>query len=42
MEKEKMATLDEQEAWLGEAGFRQVDCPYKNYGFAVYGGRKRV
>jgi len=42
MEQDKMATLEEQEAWLGEAGFRQVDCPYKNYGFAVYGGRKQV
>jgi tRNA (cmo5U34)-methyltransferase len=41
MEEDKMSTLEEQEAWLEEAGFLQVDCPYKNYSFAVYGGRKR-
>ena len=40
-EEDKMSTLEEQEAWLEEAGFLQVDCPYKNYSFAVYGGRKR-
>jgi tRNA (cmo5U34)-methyltransferase len=42
MEEDKMSTLEEQKAWLEEAGFRQVDCPYKNYSFAVYGGRKQV
>jgi len=42
MREDKPSTLEEQEAWLEEAGFRQVDCPYKNYGFAVYGGRKQV
>jgi tRNA (cmo5U34)-methyltransferase len=42
MREDKPSTLEEQEAWLEEAGFRQVDCPYKYYGFAVYGGRKRV
>ncbi len=40
MREDKTSTLKEQEAWLEEAGFQQVDCPYKNYGFAVYGGRK--
>ena len=25
---------------LEEAGFEEVDCPYKNHRFAVYGGRK--
>ena len=40
MEEDKMSTLEEQKAWLEEAGFRQVDCPYKNYSFAVYGGYK--
>jgi tRNA (cmo5U34)-methyltransferase len=40
-EEDKMSTLEEQEAWLEEAGFLQVDCPYKNYSFAVYVGRKR-
>lgn len=42
MEEDRASTLEEQEAWLEEVGFRQVDCPYKNYGFAVYGGRKLV
>jgi tRNA (cmo5U34)-methyltransferase len=42
MKEDKMSTLEEQEAWLEETSFRQVDCPYKNYGFAVYGGRKQV
>ncbi|MDP8973358.1 MAG: class I SAM-dependent methyltransferase [Actinomycetota bacterium] len=42
MREDKPSTLEEQEAWLEEAGFRQVDCPYKNYGFAVYGGRKQI
>jgi tRNA (cmo5U34)-methyltransferase len=40
-EEDKMSTLEEQEAWLEEAGFLQVDYPYKNYSFAVYVGRKR-
>jgi tRNA (cmo5U34)-methyltransferase len=42
MREDKPSTLEEQKAWLKEVGFRQVDCPYKNYSFAVYGGRKRV
>ena len=42
MREDKASTLEEQTAWLEEAGFRQVDCPYKNYSFAVYGGRKQV
>ncbi len=40
MREDRPSTLEEQKAWLEEAGFRQVDCPYKNYSFAVYGGRK--
>jgi tRNA (cmo5U34)-methyltransferase len=40
MGEDKPSTLEEQTAWLEEAGFWQVDCPYKNYSFAVYGGRK--
>ncbi len=40
MSEDKTSTLEEQKAWLEEAGFQQVDCPYKNYGFVVYGGRK--
>jgi tRNA (cmo5U34)-methyltransferase len=40
MGEDEPSTLKEQTAWLEEAGFWQVDCPYKNYSFAVYGGRK--
>ena len=40
MWEDKPSTLEEQKAWLEEAGFRQVDCPYRNYSFAVYGGCK--
>ena len=41
MREDKSSTLDEQRVWLEEAGFRGVGCWYKDYGFAVYGGRKR-
>jgi tRNA (cmo5U34)-methyltransferase len=34
------ATLQEQMAWLREAGFEEVECYYENNRFAVYGGRK--
>jgi tRNA (cmo5U34)-methyltransferase len=40
IEADKNATLESQLAWLEEAGFEAVDCPYKNRRFAVYGGRK--
>lgn len=40
IKQDKNATLEAQMAWLGEAGFEAVDCPYKNHRFAVYGGRK--
>lgn len=40
IEQDKNATLKSQLAWLEEAGFEEVDCPYKNHRFAVYGGRK--
>ncbi len=42
MREDRPSTLEEQTAWLEEAGFQQVDCPYKNYSFAVYGGRKQA
>lgn len=42
MREDKMSTLEEQKAWLEEAGFQQVDYPYKNYSFTVYGGYKGV
>lgn len=34
------ATLEEQMAWLREAGFEEVECYYRNTRYAVYGGRK--
>jgi tRNA (cmo5U34)-methyltransferase len=40
MKADKTATLQDQLSWLAEAGFRQVDCWYKNYRFAVYSGQK--
>jgi tRNA (cmo5U34)-methyltransferase len=40
MKDDKMATIAAQLNWLEEAGFRSVDCWYKSYNFAVYGGRK--
>ena len=40
MQEDRQDTLEEQLVWLKEAGFEQVDCAYKNYRFAVYGGRK--
>lgn len=42
IKEDKNATLESQMAWLAEAGFEEIDCPYKNYRFAVYGGRKHV
>jgi tRNA (cmo5U34)-methyltransferase len=32
--------LDDQLGWLKHAGFRDVDCYWKHFGFAVFGGRK--
>lgn len=40
MESDRMATLDTQLRWLLDAGFRDVDCAYKNGMFAVYSGSK--
>jgi tRNA (cmo5U34)-methyltransferase len=34
------ATLTDQLAWLAEAGFVEVDCWFKHYPFAVFGGFK--
>lgn len=34
------ATLEAHLAWLREAGFADVDCYYKHFGYAVFGGRK--
>jgi tRNA (cmo5U34)-methyltransferase len=38
MEYDRMATLDIQLRWLEAAGFKNVDCWYKNFSFAVFGG----
>ena len=32
--------LDDQLGWLRKAGFQQVDCYWKHFGFAVFGGSK--
>lgn len=34
--------LDNELAWLAHVGFRDVDTYYKNFRFAVYGGRRPV
>jgi tRNA (cmo5U34)-methyltransferase len=38
MEYDRMAPLDIQLRWLEAAGFQDVDCWYKNFSFAVFGG----
>lgn len=38
MEYDRTATLDAQLGWLEAAGFQDIDCWYKNYSFAVFGG----
>lgn len=38
MKHDKPISLDTQMEWLEAAGFRDVDCVYKNGMFAVYGG----
>ncbi|MBW4689120.1 MAG: class I SAM-dependent methyltransferase [Komarekiella atlantica HA4396-MV6] len=40
MEYDRMATLDIQLSWLEAAGFEDVDCWYKNFSFAVFGGHR--
>ncbi len=40
MKFDRCATLSEQLRWLREAGFRDVDCAYRNLIFAVYSGTK--
>jgi len=40
MREDRTATLSAQLAWLRAAGFDEVDCFYKHYRFAVFGGRK--
>lgn len=40
MEYDRMTPLDIQLGWLEAAGFQDVDCWYKNYSFAVFGGHR--
>ena len=40
MRHDRPATVRDQLHWLEEAGFRDVDCTYQWYGFAVFGGRR--
>jgi tRNA (cmo5U34)-methyltransferase len=40
MEYDRMAPLEHQIRWLEAAGFQDVDCWYKNFSFAVFGGRR--
>lgn len=42
MEYDRMATLDIQLCWLEAAGFQNVDCWYKNFSFAVFGGQRPI
>ncbi|MBI5208581.1 MAG: class I SAM-dependent methyltransferase [Elusimicrobia bacterium] len=40
-EGDRPSSLERQLRWLREAGFVRVDCFWKNFGFAVWGGLKR-
>jgi tRNA (cmo5U34)-methyltransferase len=40
MKHDRMTPLEVQLRWLIEAGFRDVDCVYKSWMFAVYCGSK--
>jgi tRNA (cmo5U34)-methyltransferase len=40
MKLDRSATLAAQLAWLSDAGFRDVDCLYRNLIFAVYSGTR--
>jgi tRNA (cmo5U34)-methyltransferase len=40
MRADRPATLDDQLRWLREAGFRDVDCYFKDHMFAVFAGYK--
>ncbi len=42
MKEDQMSTLSSQIQWLKKAGFNDVDCWYKNFSFAVFGGRRRM
>ena len=40
MKFDRAATLEDQLEWPREAGFRDIDCAYKNLIFGVYRGIK--
>ncbi len=40
MKEDRTSTLSDQLWWLSQCGFQMVNCWYKNYMFAVYGGQK--
>jgi tRNA (cmo5U34)-methyltransferase len=40
MRADRNVTLGAQLGWLGEAGFEDIGCRYKDHRFAVYGGKK--
>jgi tRNA (cmo5U34)-methyltransferase len=42
MKYDRMAPLSTQLGWLEKAGFQDVDCWYKNFSFAVFGGHRPV
>ncbi|MGH7815425.1 MAG: class I SAM-dependent methyltransferase [Candidatus Binataceae bacterium] len=42
MKYDRAATIEDQLEWMRAAGFREIDCAYRNLIFAVYGGRKRI
>jgi tRNA (cmo5U34)-methyltransferase len=42
MRFDRMAPLADQLRWLAEAGFAEIDCPFKDYSFAVMTGLRRA
>ena len=42
MKEDKCTPLDIQLAWLRQVGLQDAHCWYKNYGIAVYSGRKKA
>ncbi len=40
MEEDRMSLLGDQLAWMGKAGFSEVNCWYQYYNFVVYSGIK--
>lgn len=41
-EGDQPSSMDQQLRWLWKAGFEEVDCYWKNFGFAVFGGLKSL